>query len=95
MKFCKEKLINLIVKELNHEDREDTIKSVLSNEQYSKLLKRDFDEVTLRSERRFERAKEKFEKELKVFNDSPEKNGKIVLVRYIKPISSKLESLGY
>jgi hypothetical protein len=86
---------DLIISELGVEGRADLIKSALEKAANSEVVERDYEERTLKSEDRFQKAKEKFEEEQRIFNASPTDNAKIVLEKHIKSISTKLEALGF
>ncbi len=88
-------LIHQTINKLEARNRADLIKSALNKEVNQSQLQKDFYAKQEASKKRFEQAKEKFETEQRIYENSEKQNSLIVLEKNIKQINQKLENLGF
>jgi len=88
-------LIETIIREINAENKSNLIKDALTKTVNSSIVDSEYSKRKEASEDRFSKAKEAYEKELEIYNNSEYTNSRIVLEKQIKSITTKLEALGF
>lgn len=90
-----EQLINETINKLGVSDKANLIKSALSKDVNKQSLEADNASKNESSRTRYQRAKEKFEDEKRIFESSQKVNALASLEKSVKAISQKLEALGF